>query len=186
MAHIILASSSPRRQELLRQLGLDFDSYSPDVDEAVQDGETVEQYVERLARDKAQVVLNQYPEAIVIAADTSLSCAGKIIGKPESKQHAFEIWSALSGQWHDVYSGICVASSSKILSTVVRTQVEFQRLSHVEMEIGRLEATMKMYTVQMSMNPENYAELADEYEEAKKKLDKLYEKWDELAEKTES
>jgi septum formation protein len=134
MAHIILASSSPRRQELLRQLGLDFDSYSPDVDEAVQDGETVEQYVERLARDKAQVVLNQYPEAIVIAADTSLSCAGKIIGKPESKQHAFEIWSALSGQWHDVYSGICVASSSKILSTVVRTQVEFQRLSHVEME----------------------------------------------------
>ena len=129
MAHIILASSSPRRQELLRQLGLDFEIYSPDVDEAVQDGETVEQYVERLARDKAQVVLNQYPEAIVIAADTSLSCAGKIIGKPESKQHAFEIWLALSGQWHDVYSGICVASSSKILSTVVRTQVELQRLS---------------------------------------------------------
>ena len=54
------------------------------------------------------------------------------------------------------------------------------------MEIGRLEATMKMYTVQMSMNPENYAELADEYEETKKKLDKLYAKWDELAEKTES
>lgn len=63
---------------------------------------------------------------------------------------------------------------------------DVSKLSHVEMEIGRLEATMKMYTVQMSMNPENYAELADEYEEAKKKLDKLYEKWDELAEKTES
>lgn len=64
--------------------------------------------------------------------------------------------------------------------------VDVSKLSHVEMEIGRLEATMKMYTVQMSMNPENYAELADEYEEAKKKLDKLYAKWDELAEKTES
>ena len=63
---------------------------------------------------------------------------------------------------------------------------DVSKLSHVEMEIGRLEATMKMYTVQMSMNPENYAELADEYAEAKKKLDKLYEKWDELAEKTES
>lgn len=63
---------------------------------------------------------------------------------------------------------------------------DVSKLSHVEMEIGRLEATMKMYTVQMSMNPENYAELADEYEEAKKKLDKLYAKWDELAEKTES
>lgn len=71
----------------------------------------------------------------------------------------------------------------------VKTEVsaaDVSKLSHVEMEIGRLEATMKMYTVQMSMNPENYAELADEYEEAKKKLDKLYVKWDELAEKTES
>lgn len=71
----------------------------------------------------------------------------------------------------------------------VKTEVsaaDVSKLSHVEMEIGRLEATMKMYTVQMSMNPENYAELADEYEEAKKKLDKLYAKWDELAEKTES
>lgn len=70
----------------------------------------------------------------------------------------------------------------------VKTEVsaaDVSKLNHVEMEIGRLEATMKMYTVQMSMNPENYAELADEYEEAKKKLDKLYEKWDELAEKTE-
>ena len=71
----------------------------------------------------------------------------------------------------------------------VKTEVsaaDVSKLSHVEMEIGRLEATMKMYTVQMSMNPENYAELADEYDEAKKKLDKLYAKWDELAEKTES
>ena len=71
----------------------------------------------------------------------------------------------------------------------VKTEVsaaDVSKLSHVEMEIGRLEATMKMYPVQMSMNPENYAELADEYEEAKKKLDKLYAKWDELAEKTES
>jgi len=134
MAHIILASSSPRRQELLQQLGLDFEIYSPDVDEAVHDGETVEHYVERLAREKAQVVLNKYTDAIVIAADTSLSFAGQIIGKPASKQHAFSIWSMLSGQWHDVYSGICVASSAQIFSRVVRTQVELQQLSHAEME----------------------------------------------------
>jgi septum formation protein len=134
MARIILASSSPRRKELLQQLGLDFEIYSPDIDESVREREIVEHYVERLARAKAHAVLGLFPDAIVIAADTSLSCAGKIIGKPQSKQHAFEIWSALSGQWHDVYSGICVASSSKILSTVVRTQVEFQRLSDAEME----------------------------------------------------
>ena len=62
---------------------------------------------------------------------------------------------------------------------------DISKLSHVEMEIGRLEATIKMYTVQMSMTPENYTELAAEYEDAKKKLDKLYEQWDELAAKTE-
>lgn len=134
MAHLILASSSPRRQELLQQLGLEFEIYSPDIDETVLENETVEHYVERLAREKAQAVLNHYPDAIVIAADTSLSFAGTIIGKPESKQHAFEIWSKLSGQWHDVWSGVCVATASQILSTVVKTQVELQQLSHAEME----------------------------------------------------
>ncbi|HRA91714.1 MAG TPA: Maf family protein, partial [Acinetobacter sp.] len=95
MAHIILASSSPRRKELLQQLSLDFEIYSPDIDEAVLEGETVNCYVERLARAKAQVVVDLFPNAVVIAADTSLSFKGKIIGKPESKQHAFEIWSEL-------------------------------------------------------------------------------------------
>ena len=75
MAHIILASSSPRRKELLQQLGLDFEIYSPDIDESVRESEIVEHYVERLARDKAHAVLGLYPDAIVIAADTSLSCA---------------------------------------------------------------------------------------------------------------
>ena len=60
---------------------------------------------------------------------------------------------------------------------------EKEKLSHVEMEIGRLEATVKMYTAQMSMNPDNYADLAAEYDEAQKKLEALYEKWDELAAK---
>ncbi len=63
------------------------------------------------------------------------------------------------------------------------SQADIDKLKHVEMEIGRLEATLKMYTAQMSMNPDNYSELAAEYEEAKQKLDGLYEKWDELAEK---
>ena len=134
MARIILASSSPRRKELLQQLGLDFEIYSPDIDESVRESEIVEHYVERLARAKAHAVLGLFPDTIVIAADTSLSFAGKIIGKPQSKQHAFEIWSIISGQWHDVYSGICVASSVQCLSKVVRTQVELQQLSHTEME----------------------------------------------------
>lgn len=63
--------------------------------------------------------------------------------------------------------------------------VEKEKLSHVEMEIGRLEATVKMYTAQMSMDPDNYADLAAEYDEAQKKLEAFYEKWDELAAKME-
>jgi len=134
MAHIVLASSSPRRKELLQQLGLDFEIYSPDIDESVHENELVHHYVERLAREKAQAVLKLFPEAIVIAADTSLGLDGQIIGKPESKNHAFEIWKQLSGRWHDVFSGLCVATQQQMLSQVVQTQVEFQRLTTQDME----------------------------------------------------
>lgn len=134
MAHIVLASSSPRRKELLQQLGLDFEIYSPDIDESVHENELVHHYVERLAREKAQTVLKLFPEAIVIAADTSLGLDGQIIGKPESKNHAFEIWKKLSGRWHDVFSGLCVATQQQMLSQVVQTQVEFQRLTTQDME----------------------------------------------------
>ena len=134
MAHIVLASSSPRRKELLQQLGLDFEIYSPDIDESVHENELVHHYVERLAREKAQTVLKLFPEAIVIAADTSVGLDGQIIGKPESKNHAFEIWKQLSGRWHDVFSGLCVATQQQILSQVVQTQVEFQHLTTQDME----------------------------------------------------
>ena len=134
MAHLVLASSSPRRQELLGQLGLEFDVFSPDIDESVQQGERVEQYVERLAQEKARAVFARFPDAIVIAADTSLGLDGQIIGKPESKTHAFAIWEQLSGRWHDVFSGICVATAQKTLSQVVQTRVEFQTLTRQDME----------------------------------------------------
>ena len=134
MARLILASSSPRRKELLEQVGLKFEIFSPDIDEAVLLNEQIEDYVQRLAVHKAQAVLSQYPDATVIAADTSLVLNHQIIGKPESKQHAFEIWTALSDQKHDVLSGVCVATAQQLKKTVVRTRVEFQHLSHQMME----------------------------------------------------
>ena len=134
MAHLILASSSPRRKELLLQMGLDFDIHSPDIDESVFEHEQIEQYVLRLAKTKAQAVLGIYPQATVVAADTSLVFADQIIGKPESKQHAFEIWQLLSGQKHEVLTGVCVANIHQLLSVVVRTEVEFQSLSLNDME----------------------------------------------------
>lgn len=138
MARIILASSSPRRKELLEQVGLKFEIFSPDIDESVCIGESADHYVQRLAQQKAQAILAQFPDAIVIAADTILVLDHKIIGKPESKQHAFEIWTALSDRQHDVLSGVCVRSSecdpNTIQSMVVRTKVYFQKLSQLDME----------------------------------------------------
>ena len=138
MARIILASSSPRRKELLEQVGLKFEIFSPDIDESVCLGESADHYVKRLAEQKAQAILAQFPDAIVIAPDTSLVLDHKIIGKPESKQHAFEIWTALSDRQHDVLSGVCVLSSqfdpNTVQSMVVRTQVYFQKLSQLDME----------------------------------------------------
>lgn len=138
MARIILASSSPRRKELLEQVGLKFEILSPDIDESVCIGESADHYVQRLAEQKAQAILAQFPDAIVIAADTSLVLDHKIIGKPESKQHAFEIWTALSDRQHNVLSGVCVRSSecdpNTIQSMVVRTQVHFRKLSQLDME----------------------------------------------------
>ena len=138
MARIILASSSPRRKELLEQVGLKFEIFSPDIDESVHVGESADYYVQRLAEQKAQAILAQFSDAIVIAADTSLVLDHKIIGKPESKQHAFEIWTALSDRQHDVFSGVCVMSSecdpNTIQSMVVRTKVYFQKLSQLDME----------------------------------------------------
>ncbi|WP_151981133.1 Maf-like protein [Acinetobacter guerrae] len=134
MANLILASSSLRRQQLLQQLGLQFDVVCPDIDESQQEHESVSRYVERLAQEKAKVILTKFPDAVILAADTSLGLDGKIIGKPESKTHAFEIWKALSGRQHDVFSGICVATATDFFSEVVQTRVEFQHLTQTDME----------------------------------------------------
>lgn len=152
MADLILASSSPRRKQLLQQIGLSFRCYSPDIDESVLLDESVDKYVQRLAETKAKAVLAQFLDATVIAADTSLGLDQKIIGKPESKQHAFDIWTALSGRKHDVLTGVCVANQTTIQSIVIRTQVEFQKLSLNDMEdywaTGEPEGKAGAYAIQ--------------------------------------
>ncbi len=134
MANLILASSSPRRRELLQQLGLSFEVLSPDIDESVLENEHIEQYVRRLAETKAKTVLASQPHAVVLAADTSLVFNDQIIGKPESKQHAFEIWSLLSNNEHEVLTGISVATAEKSVTQVVSTRVQLQKLSLEDME----------------------------------------------------
>ncbi|HEX5380899.1 Maf family nucleotide pyrophosphatase [Acinetobacter tibetensis] len=152
MAHLVLASSSPRRRELLQQLGLEFLIYSPEIDESAFENETAADYVQRLACEKASVVQQKFPNAIIVAADTSLSVDGEILGKPESKDHAFQMWAKISGRKHDVFSGVCVRTSAQISSIVVRTQVEFQVLSLKDMEdywaTGEPEGKAGAYAIQ--------------------------------------
>ena len=131
---LILASSSPRRKALLAQIGLQFEVFAPDIDETWLDLESPADYVARLATAKAQAVLQHFPQAIVIAADTSLDVDGDVIAKPESKQHAFDIWQRLSGRAHEVLTGVCVAHGEQLLTQVVRTEVHLQHLSPDDMQ----------------------------------------------------
>ena len=118
MAHLILASSSPRRKQLLEQLNIAFEVYSPDIDETVQANEAIADYVERLARHKAKTIQQQFPQSVVLAADTSVGVDQHILAQPQSKAH----------------SGVCVCTATQCLSIVVCTEVEFQELSHNDME----------------------------------------------------
>ncbi|WEV48294.1 Maf family nucleotide pyrophosphatase [Acinetobacter sp. ESL0695] len=134
MASLILASGSPRRSELLQRLGIAFETYSPNINESLLENESAQDYVARLACEKATHALQLFPDHVILAADTCISLDGNIIGKPRSKTHAFEIWQALSGRQHEVLSGVCVMTATQKYDCVVNTQVLFQKLSYDEMQ----------------------------------------------------
>lgn len=131
---LILASSSPRRRELLQQLGLQFEIVSPDINEDVRENESAESYVQRLAIEKASVILAQYPQHLIISADTTVCCDGEIMGKAETLEQAVAMWSKLSGRWHDVLTGVCVTTQQQQRCCVVSTKVQFQPLTAQQMQ----------------------------------------------------
>lgn len=139
MTHsLYLASTSPRRRELLQQLGLEFSVLKIDVDETRREGESPEQYVARLAEEKARAGLAQVPAAaVVIAADTTVALGDAELGKPASEAEAFAMWRRLSGHEHRVLTGVAVAARSpageKILVDVVTTAVRFRDIAEQEM-----------------------------------------------------
>ncbi|MDX1553536.1 MAG: Maf family protein [Marinobacter sp.] len=134
MAAIVLASASPRRAELLRQIGLSFDVRPADIDETPGAGESAVHYVDRLAREKALAVQANEPNSIVIGSDTSVVLAGKILGKPQDGQDAANMLRQLSGTTHQVMTAVAIASRGACESLVAVTDVRFRRLS--EEEIG--------------------------------------------------
>lgn len=131
---IILASGSPRRRELLKSPGLEFEVYKPDVDESMIDGESASELCARLSRLKAQAGAEKFPDALVIAADTIVVIDDLIIGKPKDRHDAFNMLKRLQGKWHEVITGITVGMKEKFITHAEHTRVKFRELSDSEIQ----------------------------------------------------
>ena len=131
---IYLASKSPRRRKLLKQLGINFSSYSVNSREELLDGEHPVKCVKRIAKEKMDLAKKRVSNGILITADTIVVLGNKVIGKPSTKQNAKKILSLLSGKTHFVYTGFCVLNqkTNKTILDYERTEVEFRSLSKDE------------------------------------------------------
>lgn len=139
MKRIYLASRSPRRGELLRQIGVRFKVLPSDIDESALPQESPEHYVMRLAREKAEVCLRQIAaEQLtprpVLAADTTVCVDGLILGKPEMKAETHQMLKMLSDRWHTVLTAVAMAEGGRIEVALSSTQVEMMRLSASEID----------------------------------------------------
>jgi septum formation protein len=137
---IILASSSPRRRELLTQAGIVFTVQSANIDESIQPDEAAAKYVQRLAVEKAQAVLALHSHEedaddplIVLGADTCVLLNGDILGKPADQSDARRMLEALAGRTHQVLTGVAAVSHNHSVSDVEITQVSFDLISEAEM-----------------------------------------------------
>ena len=134
IAHIYLASRSPRRAELLRQLGIEFEVLASDIDETALNGEHAGEYVLRLARRKAGVALvgldvGGMALLPVLAADTTVSVDGMILGKPNDDAHAAQMLKYMSGRWHEVHTGLAIVTAEGMETALSTTRVEMAVLS---------------------------------------------------------
>ena len=129
---LLLASSSPRRRELLLRLGVAFQVRPQDIDESVLNVEKPYDYVQRVALGKALSALAANPDALVLAADTSVIVDDQILGKPQDSGDALSMLNLLSNREHTVFTGVTLVNSERQRSTVVRTTVKFRSISSAE------------------------------------------------------
>ncbi len=132
--HLILASGSPRRRELLTQMGYSFEIQVPDVDEHVPG--CARDVVQVLSRRKAEAVASTRSEGVVIASDTLVSLDGAALGKPHDAADARRMLRALSGRTHEVFTGVTLvdAASGRSATRAVRTGVRFRNLTDAEID----------------------------------------------------
>jgi len=126
---IILASASPRRSEILTSVGWEFTKHVADIDETEREGEAPAAYVERLAREKAEAVAVRWPGETVLGADTTVVIDGQILAKPSDLDDARRMLTMLSGNWHDVLTGVAVVDADGTRSGVQRTRVKFTNMN---------------------------------------------------------
>lgn len=132
---LLLASRSPRRAELLQQIGVPFTAVDSDTDETTRDGESLHDYVLRVACNKAHAARHTATSTnIVLAADTAGECLGKRLVKPTDETHALDMLMRMSGQVHTVSTAVCVLScaDNQMHSCVVNTAVHFRTLTREE------------------------------------------------------
>lgn len=129
--HIILASQSPRRRELMEKFNIPFSVQVADIDETMDASKPPYDEVARVSRLKAEATPHSY-EDVVIAADTIVVCDGKVLGKPESEEDAFRMLSLLSGRDHQVMTGLTVLCRDKTTVCTEVTELHFRRLSEKE------------------------------------------------------
>jgi septum formation protein len=133
----ILASASPRRREILEQIGISFSVDFSGIEERPRKPrETPPRYATHLARLKAEAIAPQYPFGLVLAADTIVVLDNRIFAKPKNRSEARSMLKSLSGRWHEVVSGICLmdCQAHRTHTTFSRSRVHFRRLSPAEIE----------------------------------------------------
>lgn len=130
---LYLASTSPRRRELLQQVGFPFSILSIEVDEHRHPAESPEVYVARLAQEKALAGVSQIKNGLVIAADTTVVLGNEVLGKPTCLEEAMAMWQRLSDTEHQVMTGVAVAQGKDVRVKVVKTAVRFRAITESEM-----------------------------------------------------
>mgnify|MGYP000297045218 CR=1 FL=1 len=132
---LILASQSPRRKELLSQLGYQFETISADIDESILSNESPHDYVIRLAIEKAKVVAeNQTADCVVLGSDTSVIYDNQILGKPANMEECCQHLLMLSNNTHQVLTAIAAIRNQQIYSAIISTDVTFKSLSTEEIK----------------------------------------------------
>ena len=126
---LILASKSPRRQQLLQLMDLKFEVLLKDVDESFPEGLKPFEVAQYISEKKANAFLSDHLDGIVITADTIVSFQQEILGKPQDADHAFEMLSKLSGNKHEVYTGVSLAFNGALKTFYDVTEVQFRALS---------------------------------------------------------